>query len=157
MYSAYIQRNSWMEITAQLHKAVTIHTMTSFPVPQYGIHRHLENKTWYVGNKIHFIVTAAVLSTTHISYSGFSRFDSCLMSRVALLRSCIQTVCVNVATTLYKQVMAVSNHIIRNSVSITLDNTAALPSSRMNMCRTYRYKPELTDWSIIRISLANSK
>jgi hypothetical protein len=102
MYSADIQRNSWMEITTQLHKAATIRTTTLFLVPQYGVHRHLENKTWYVCNKIlHFILTIAVLSTTHISYSGFCPFKSCLMSRVSLLRISIQTFCVNVATALY--------------------------------------------------------
>jgi len=97
MYSADIQRNNGMEITAQWHKAASIRTTTSFLLPPYVTFRHLESKTWYVYNKIkHFKVTIAVLSTNHSSYSGFSRFESCLMSRASSLRSWVK-----VATALY--------------------------------------------------------
>ena len=102
MYSADIQRNSGMEITAPLHKAASIRTMTSLLLPPYVTLRHWESKTWYVCINIeHFIVTIAMFSTTHSSYSGFSGFESCLMSRVSLLRSCIQSLRVNVATVFY--------------------------------------------------------
>jgi hypothetical protein len=148
---------NWMEITTESHKAASIRT-TSFLIPLYVTLRHLESNSWYVCNDIqHFIATIAVLSTAHSSYSEFSRFESCLMSPVSLLRSCIQSLWVNMATALYNSswrfpttsfvVQCQLQWMIKQNFSVTYKN----------LCRTYRFNPEFTDWSKIRISLTNSR